>query len=63
MIDRYLQFANIEERRSIVAWCSACNRRFVAEPDPGKKTDDLLLEVRADFEMHTCPGKIPLVEN
>jgi hypothetical protein len=52
---RYLQFTNIEDGQKIVAWCSLCDRTFVAEPENGKSADDLILQVRADFEKHICP--------
>ncbi len=52
--EQYLSFSNLENDRPVVAFCSACGRRFEARPEPDKRIDDLILEVRADFDSHYC---------
>jgi hypothetical protein len=51
---RYLSFSNLETEQPVVAFCSACGKRFEALPEAGKRTDDLILKVRAEFEAHRC---------
>lgn len=52
--ENYLTFSNLETGRPVVAFCSMCGERFVAAPDPSKRTDDLILTVRAEFNAHNC---------
>lgn len=54
MTEQYLQFANIETDKPVVAWCSVCSQSFLAEPKSGDRTDDMILRVRAEFEAHDC---------
>jgi hypothetical protein len=49
-----LSFHNLENGQAVVAFCGACGKRFEAEPKPGKKIDDQLLAVRAEFDAHDC---------
>jgi hypothetical protein len=51
---RYLSFSNLDTEQPVVAFCSVCGKRFEAQPEPGKRTDDLILKVRAEFESHSC---------
>jgi hypothetical protein len=52
--NRYLQFEKIEQGEPISAWCDRCNKQFRVTPNPGERTDDLLLRLRAEFEAHIC---------
>ncbi len=54
--DRYLQFSIIELDRPVHCWCSACGRQFSASPQPGDRTDDVILRLRAEFDAHDCKG-------
>ncbi len=54
--DRYLQFSLIEAGRPVHGWCSVCGRQFYASPQPGERTDDVILRLRADFDRHDCKG-------
>jgi hypothetical protein len=47
-------FETIEQDKPIRGTCSACSRLFTAEPNPGERTDDVLLRMRADFDQHDC---------
>jgi hypothetical protein len=51
---RYLSFSNLADGQPIIATCSECGRRFEAHPETGKRIDDLILTVRAEFEAHRC---------
>jgi hypothetical protein len=52
--ERYLHFSNLEIGQPVSAQCSACDRLFLREPKPGERTDDVLLDIRAEFEAHKC---------
>jgi hypothetical protein len=54
--ERYLQFNNIDMQggKPISAQCSLCERTFIGNPNPGERTDDVLIRMRADFELHIC---------
>src|ERR1700722_7962928 len=52
--DRVLQFEAIEQGKPIKGRCSICHRPFSAKPNPGGRTDDALLRIRAEFEAHNC---------
>lgn len=57
--DRYLHFSHIDmEHPNISSQCSRCGQEFSAEPKPGERVDDVLLQIRAEFEAHTCPTSI-----
>jgi hypothetical protein len=54
-VDRYLHFDNIDIRQpEVSSQCSHCGQRFEAEPKPGERVDDVLLQVRAEFDSHLC---------
>jgi len=52
----YLSFSNIESDRPVVAFCSQCGKRFETAPEVAKHVDQLILDVRADFDAHQCKG-------
>ena len=52
--ERYLHFSNLVVGQPVSAQCSACDRLFLREPKPGERTDDLLLDIRAEFDAHNC---------
>jgi hypothetical protein len=52
---RYLQFDNIDMGKpDISCRCSRCGQEFSAEPKATEHVDDVLLRIRADFELHNC---------
>jgi hypothetical protein len=51
---RYLSFSNLDTEQPIVAFCSVCGRRFEVQQETGKRIDDLILKVRAEFDAHGC---------
>jgi hypothetical protein len=53
---RYLSFSNLETGRPVIAFCSLCGNRFEAHPQDSQRTDDLVLKIRAEFEVHVCDG-------
>lgn len=53
---KYLSFSNLETGQPVIAFCSVCGMKFEQAPDPEKRTDELILKVRADFEAHQCNG-------
>jgi hypothetical protein len=47
-------FEAIEQDKPIRGTCSACSRLFTAEPNPGERTDDVLMRMRSEFDDHDC---------
>jgi hypothetical protein len=55
--NRYLHFHTIElDEPYIQASCSQCGHKFGAESKPGESFEDLLKQVRAQFNEHKCEG-------
>ena len=53
--DRYLHFDNIDlGEPEISSRCSDCGQEFKASPKLGGRIDESLLQIRADFNAHTC---------
>jgi hypothetical protein len=57
--EKYLSFSNLQNEQAVVGFCSICGERFETKPAQGKRIDDLILEVRADFDAHLCGGNPP----
>jgi len=54
-VDRYLHFENIDMANpDIASRCSHCGQTFTAELKPGERVDDVLLRIRAEFNLHEC---------
>ncbi len=52
---RYLHFNNISiDSPCVVSSCSRCGQEFTAERKPDEKIDDVILQVRQDFNAHEC---------
>jgi hypothetical protein len=54
-LDPYLHFDNIDmQKPDISSQCSHCGRTFKVELQAGERVDDVLLRIRAQFNIHQC---------
>ncbi len=52
--ESYLSFSNLTSDEPVVAYCSVCGMRFEADPMAGKRLDEQIMKVRAEFDVHSC---------
>lgn len=55
--ERSPHFATMVEGLPITACCSVCERVFIAHPRAKARTDDLILQIREEFDGHNCYKK------
>lgn len=52
MTERELLFDVLDADQAFTATCSACGQQFVGKHGP--RHDDIILEMRAQFDQHEC---------
>lgn len=52
--ERSLEFTNNPLGAPMSAQCSVCRRVFMAKPLPGLSSDNMVLQIKTEFDKHNC---------